>query len=1765
MRKYTIKQMVNQALFWVLSFSMVFQPVYPVYAQQINVDAAAANAYQATVTTAPNGVPSVNIVAPNAQGVSHNKFTDYNVGTQGVILNNSTSIGASRLGGVMLNNPNLGNGPAAHLILNEVTSTNPSLLEGMTEVFGQSADVVIANPNGITCHGCGFLNIPQATLTTGVPSVDGNGDLTNLSIDRGTILIDGAGLDATDLGGKARLLARAIQVNGAIQASEIEIVSGRNDINPTTGSVTLKPDDGSTKPSFGIDSAALGGMYADKITLVGTESGVGFKLDGDLAANATDLNLSANGKITFKNATAERHIHVSSSGNDVEMKGVATAEGDVDVSGRNITLNHDAAVVAHGSGLSLQADNQIENNGGVILSNGTAYLSTDKLINDHGWIFAENDLTIEGRTTGSKATLIQNISAAIESLIGNLTLRADTLENKSTVTVSTQHTVIGHQFISGTAPLIPNDGRISGGEWHQVYGDGSATYTVIPHPDVVNEILAEEGITLAEWTPTLWMSHQPDYSTFDWSKWTIVVPDEAQNAPAGAQYLFYYDTDVVSGDYIPASLSTIDHGNMLLDVGSFTNDKSTISAADDLTINGTSLINTGVELHKSFSTGLSYWNITTVRGLGWAGNIWHATNGPFLKSQEITGDLAANIAAGGTLTGTLSGDVSNLTTPVTAVEDSTFGTGSNTIVRTTSNRNPLSHVYVNPARFTPAPAGAGTVFETRERFRSLGSFYGSDYFLNAFATPFDPNDIPRRLGDAYYDTQYISQQILDQTGRRNLSGQSVSLKAQMKQLLDNGAAFANDLMLAPGVALSPEQQAMLTHDIVWYEKIQYNGETVLAPRLYLAHLSDDDFVRGAARISGGNVNLAAANIINVDGAIRADNALRLSAVDSMAVTGGLISGNDVDLTAGQDIVLMTRTDTTGDGTTSKGTLYGDKLGVIARHDLNIQAGHDLAIAGADVSAGHNASLSAIGDVTLTTVKLEDMTDTVGGSSTMTQHSTTHVGTDISAGQNLTIQAGQNATVQGSHIAAGQDVSVKAIAGDTTVTTAENENYVRSYKKTSGGMRDDVRSTTTNVASTIESGGSTTLHSGAGDVTLKAAEINAGGDINLTANAGKVNLEAAKDTDFAQNVHQKSNPVWQAMANEGHQIETIRHTILTGEGQLNITAANGVTVQYHQTNDVKKDIAQLAQAPGLAWMKDLENDPNVNWQGMTAIHKEWSEKHEGLSGPASVVIMVAIAIATSGMGAPAGAAGAAGTAGAAEASAAAAASTAAATSQGMGASLLGVSSGPMAAMADAGFTGLVSQATLALINNKGNPAAALSDLMTVDTVRSLAASIITAGMLDKFGGALPTAQFDGLPAADLFMDIQQQLVSVGVSTTVDTVVTGADFSESLKQNLRFAGAAVLGAAAAKQIGAAFDSKESGWDSKRGLQLIAHAAVGCATGAIAGADCKTSGLATAAGEAAALAYRDQVFKDLDQMVHQEVPPTPEEIKAHIAVWAKNGVSISRLTGALSAAIAGGNATDVQAGAQGASIATENNVIPILIAVGYGAVIFATSYYAALSAEQVVSGLDMLGKDPIGKAIASGVSDAIEISNKNYPEQTQASLRALSAVKETAGVVVTYVDDQTGRVVSTKWDSLSEKTQNRLIGGVGLISAVIPAKGLSTLSKIKTTKSLNTAKLASKVAEEKLATSGITVLGRYPEYLSLANELNAKKFNIPINIWDKMSEAERWAANKKFLDRVIARGDKIKLATPQVKKGSYYERELDYLFNQGYKIQGDFLVRK
>ncbi|WP_454780002.1 contact-dependent inhibition effector tRNA nuclease [Escherichia coli] len=359
---------------------------------------------------AANGVPVVNIATPNGAGISHNRFTDYNVGKEGLILNNATGkLNPTQLGGLIQNNPNLKAGGEAKGIINEVTGGNRSLLQGYTEVAGKAANVMVANPYGITCDGCGFINTPHATLTTGRPVMNADGSLQALEVTEGSITINGAGLDGTR-SDAVSIIARATEVNAALHAKDLTVTAGANRIT-ADGRVRALKGEGDV-PKVAVDTGALGGMYARRIHLTSTESGVGVNL-GNLYAREGDIILNSAGKLVLKNSLAGGNTTVT--GTNVSLSGDNKAGGNLSVTGTTgLTLNQSRLVTD--KNLVLSSSGQIVQNGGELTAGQNAMLSAQHLNQTSGTVnAAENvtltttdDTTLKGRSVAGKTLTVSS-------------------------------------------------------------------------------------------------------------------------------------------------------------------------------------------------------------------------------------------------------------------------------------------------------------------------------------------------------------------------------------------------------------------------------------------------------------------------------------------------------------------------------------------------------------------------------------------------------------------------------------------------------------------------------------------------------------------------------------------------------------------------------------------------------------------------------------------------------------------------------------------------------------------------------------------------------------------------------------------------------------------------------------------------------------------------------------------------------------------------------------------------------------------------------------------------------------------------------------------------------------------------------------------------------------------------------------------------------------------------------------------------------------
>lgn len=399
-------------------------------------------------------VPVINIQTPNASGVSHNIYKEFDVPTQGAVLNNSRTGAASSIVGSVAANPYLQTGEA-RIILNEVNSAIASKFEGNLEIAGQQADLIIANPAGINIKGGGFINANKAILTTGKPQLNADGSIKEFVVDQGKITVSANAGSNLGLGGATNnnanyidLYTRALELNAQLYAkNDIQVITGTNTISADLNKVESKTST-ATAPTVAIDVKALGGMYANNIYMVGTEKGLGVNNAGTLQA-VNNLVITSAGKI-------EHSGLISSTSKTQGVVSITTSEtgaaGDINSSGSinsNSMLNIDSA-----NNLNVNAKDILINYGGVA--------SSPMLINTKGNLNLAANTRIMNDSVGGDlfvdaANINLGTSSELKSNRGSATIQAqqDLTSSASARLIAAQDlNVLGKGKLSFTNTLL---------------------------------------------------------------------------------------------------------------------------------------------------------------------------------------------------------------------------------------------------------------------------------------------------------------------------------------------------------------------------------------------------------------------------------------------------------------------------------------------------------------------------------------------------------------------------------------------------------------------------------------------------------------------------------------------------------------------------------------------------------------------------------------------------------------------------------------------------------------------------------------------------------------------------------------------------------------------------------------------------------------------------------------------------------------------------------------------------------------------------------------------------------------------------------------------------------------------------------------------------------------------------------------------------------------------------------------------------------------
>lgn len=1119
------------------------------------------------IEEARNGMTVVNINTPNDKGLSHNQYNAFNVDEKGLILNNANRPVNTELAGYIMGNPNLV-GPTANTILNEVTGTSSTSMNGALEVAGNKAHVIVANPNGISVNNGTFINASSATLTTGNPIIN-NGSVTGYNVQQGVITVGEKGLNSSKTA-RTDMLAEAVKLNGKVWAQDAQVVTGKNAIAvDSTGKVTNTSKTGESS-QVGLDVAAIGGMYANSMYLVGTNDGFGVNNQGVLSAQ-NKLTIDSTGKLQNTGTIAATDANITTKSLEQMNKGklyVDTAKITTDsVTQTGNATTKDAPVMIAQKDLSIATKSIVNTDGSVIKAEGKLQLG--KTMDQKG-------------TVSGKMDSVVNTASTIEFGQGGALL-AKSVDNKNGGITLKRVAVEGKEHVKNEVAPSGSIKRYQLSE-ERIYGHDDE----IPKDKVV--VHSSENLQLS-----INGKHYDSWTKYEYDR--TREEDTVDTSNPGR---------IISG------------GNLHVDVDHMVNEASQISAAGDIT-------GTVGHYEQSNPKGNEY---ITEEGTATSysrhhKNGWDTTNIREAKYKNTK--------------------VNPKDVPVAVYGGHVENSKSDTTVDA-SLLNSMSQLSTNP--------NTSYVIETDPNFTNRRNFLSSDYVLSRLKL--DPMNIQKRLGDGYYEQQFVMQEIMRQTGKSRLQS-GLSAEEQYRQLMDAGISVTKSQSIVLGRGLTEAEQKNLKEDVVLLVSksvVLPNGktETVLVPTLYLApntkrvegganlqaqsiNFSVDTMHNSGSIVADKDVTLTGNSIHNDNGLIKGNTAT-VTANDEVRNTQGTIMGNDtVSVYAKKDVIneggTITQTNVAGSTKVSAGrdvinkgvqyeagnskvewnsrnnrreTITGVDQGriggagqttVVADRDVSMEAGIVSSDVNTTVTAGRNVTMKAMN----ATHELEehrfDKGKSGGGHSQTTQShdlvkAQSSVGSSIE-GKNVSVVASDAVQLEGSQVLAADTVKV---SGNTvalnTAKANSTVNHVYVDKKKSLVKRESTNAvdnaTTTVVTGSTVSGKDIQLTS-AHDVIGQSAQIIGEDTVDVTA-GGKVELGADKVITDGTSVyrHKKSGLLGSTgigftIGKEKHNIDesnheeaTVRNTIASTKGAVTIQAND--TVHITSADIVAKEGAVL---------------------------------------------------------------------------------------------------------------------------------------------------------------------------------------------------------------------------------------------------------------------------------------------------------------------------------------------------------------------------------------------------------------------------------------------------------------------------------------------------------------------------------------------------------------------------------------------------------------
>ncbi|MBG3013435.1 DUF637 domain-containing protein [Proteus mirabilis] len=1375
-----------------------------------------------------NTIPIINIATPNNTGISHNQFHSFNVGKQGVVLNNATTSVNTQLAKQVNANANL-KGNAAHLIINEVVGNGRSQLLGKLEVAGEQAKVVIANPNGITCDGCSFINTPAITLTTGRSQFSPQGTYSAIEVKKGSVIIGKQGMN-TELQNYADIISRSIELNGKINAKNLSLMQGNNRIDFEKGTVNnLIGED--IKPTISIDTKVLGGMYANQIRLVSTEKGVGVNLS-HIQTTQNSVNLTVDGKITFNgNIQSEQDINVSSKELQINSNAKLKAKRDITLASNTLT-NHSE-----------------------IISEKDMRLFADKLTNkgEKALIQAKDNLWIQKNAQGDPSSLIENQSATIKTEKGDLIIRTKKLVNTSLsdlpiISSIEANSIAKRSFVAsywgnsqGVVSINTYYPELENFPYKKWFG-----YLDLTSTDVINteryKYKYSNSIGYIDSGKNIYINANKlvnKLGVIRSNKNTILTGSNAviSNLGSGELNLWYkyktaYDHLGVYADeeddednydilYVrePLKFELVNKFYSWLPDG---NDSLTISSKGNLILDFKDSINIETKPPSKYSPTKRLINKTPSSYDFLANNI-------LINSSSI--NISSNIKS--------NNDLSIISNNDITIKDAQLS--SKKSLSLISNKN----IELNQVDLT---AKDSVVLAKNGKI---------DYTLNPISA-FNENNVltPPVIN--------VSDSVLFQSGQgitfnnieiNNANSLSVIAHGDIKIQRDESALFK----ILPYFHLYTQEPALAKteswktrgditftsgKDII-SQGIKYNSNKAIT-----FNVGQDIFLSSKS-IKEANTFFSDVHYPQLQSKLFSNNNLILNAARDIDLSSTVLNSKDkVIVLAGRNIKLGANAysaikdphEDAQDIQYATATITGNK-------GISIASSGTLITEGSSFKSEGDVTISSGGNIQLGSVRTHFRKE----SGSDLEELRKQVSTEINSGNNLTLLSEGSILFQASKLTANKEIDIAAKGGFLYAQAMEESSYYKEEKKkcnkwtlciTKKKYTKTFYNTNNKVTEFIANGNINLLAKD--DITLDATKIETAKNAKLTSKTGKVNFKAVKNTAFKQ-VITNSKDIYITHRDQGYTKGIWVLPELYIGGKLTIDAPKGISadIKAKKKESLEQALTVLSNTPEYAWLNSLQRQENINWNLVKDTYSSWDDKTQQLNPVVGAVIAIAVGVATYGTSTAATIGGMASKATIAAGASASVASTASVAAQ-------------------AGFASLVSQAAVSLAENKGSIYKTIESLGRSDTAKSIVTSMVVAGALqglDQFmgwdqaiqGGTLPSTSKLLLTDNATWDQVAQRVASHSVvSSTLGTAIQGGSFIDNFKTALLSNIGSQFHAEGANLIG------DNGAVLGHAGKVLSHGVVAGISAEIAGGSVTGAVAGALAAEIAAISLQSKLFE-------------------------------------------------------------------------------------------------------------------------------------------------------------------------------------------------------------------------------------------------------------------------------------------------------------------